>query len=277
MAGFGCGRCLPCRINRRRTWAWRMYLEALCHDASSFVTLTYAPENIPPGGNLDPRHLQLWLKRLRKEIYPRTVRFFAVGEYGDQTQRPHYHAALFGLGVLDTACINRAWGLGHTQVAELNQATAQYTAGYVVKKMTAMGDPRLGGRHPEFARMSLRPGIGAPAMEILAKTLSANPHGANQLAAVGDVPHQLQMGKHAFPLARYLRRRLRKELNLEDAATRPARDALSYEASREVCDLLSAALVSTPAASVRSVLTARDEQKFLNVKARAALRGKRHL
>lgn len=254
-----------------------MFLESLCHDHSSFVTLTYSPENLPDGGTLVPKHAQDWLKRLRRAIHPAQVRFYLVGEYGDHTERPHYHAALFGLGVADLPVISRSWGHGHTHVAELNTSTAAYVAGYVVKKMTSISDPRLNGRHPEFARMSLKPGIGAPAMAVLARTYSENPHAAAELEVLGDVPNQLKMGRNSIPLARYLRARLRKEIGLTDDQTRAARDRLSHEASQEVCDLLSAALRTSPVATARSVTVERDTQKIRNVKSRYKIRGARTL
>ena len=104
----GCGQCLPCRINKRREWTFRLELEASLHEHNSFVTLTYADQFLPEDGSVNPRHTQLWLKRLRKVLDPRKVRFFLCGEYGDQTFRPHYHACLFGVG-LDDAHLDRDW------------------------------------------------------------------------------------------------------------------------------------------------------------------------
>lgn len=130
------------------------------------ATLTYAPEHEPPDGSLSPRHMQLWLKRLRRLLPPtRPIRFFGCGEYGDETFRPHYHVALYGVAPLETELVQSSWGMGHVHLMELNAETAQYLCGYVVKKMTSPDDPRLQGKHPEFTRMSLRPhGIGAGAV-----------------------------------------------------------------------------------------------------------------
>ena len=127
---YGCGQCLPCRINKKRVWTHRIMLESSLHTDNAFVTLTYSDENLPKDGSLVPRHVQLFLKKVRKEIEPARLRFFCVGEYGDRTQRPHYHVALFGYppcsrGRTDHrkehCCencdrIRRSWNLGTAKV-----------------------------------------------------------------------------------------------------------------------------------------------------------------
>lgn len=222
-AAFGCGQCMPCRINRRRLWSHRIVLEALVSSSASFLTMTYADECLPPAGSLDPRHCQLFLKRVRKHT---PLRYFLVGEYGDQTERPHYHAALFGVPPCgcdfrcpDPRChciqFKKDWGMGNLYWGDLTLQSAQYIAGYVTKKLTAKDDARLNGRYPEFARMSLRPGIGASALADVASALF-NKHGWNEVARTGDVPSMLRHGSSKLPLGRYLRRKLREHMNFAD-------------------------------------------------------------
>lgn len=191
-----------------------MMLEAAVHPASSFITLTYNEENLPDAGSLQPTDLQLWLKRIRK-IYPHTLRYYGVGEYGEQTERPHYHVALFGHDPRDTEAVKRTWHLGHSYTGELTLQSAQYIAGYVTKKLTSPDDPRLAGRYPEFARMSLRPGIGAPGLPAVAAALQ-NKHGWDEIGARADVPGMLRHGGRTMPLGRYMRLRLRAEMNFTE-------------------------------------------------------------
>jgi len=254
MAGsvpHGCGQCLPCRINRRRLWSWRMFYESQLHEANSFVTLTYSEEHVPTSGSLVPADLTNFFKRLRSSISPQRVRYFAVGEYGDNTQRPHYHCCLFGLGPDSAEVIDSSWGLGFSFTAEFNQLTAQYCAGYVVKKMTASHDARLDGRYPEFARMSRRPGIGAGAMALLAEQLSTDA-GLNEILALGDVPSHLRMGNRSLPIGRYLRQKLREEMGMPEEFTRDAKQKYTTEKESEVQALFIRALKASPRSAVTS-------------------------
>lgn len=211
---FGCGQCMPCRYNRRRLWTHRIVLEALKHERSSFVTLTYDAEHLPPGGTLVPRDVTLWLKRLRKELSPLSLRYFLVGEYGDESWRPHYHAALFGVSPGDSQVVLDSWGKGHVMCGDLNLFSAQYISGYVTKKMTSKTDGRLNGRYPEFTRMSLRPGIGASAIGDIKDSLVSEYGIKSMLENVG-VPISLSHGGKAMPLGRYLRRKLSEELGVD--------------------------------------------------------------
>lgn len=215
---YGCGRCLPCRINRRRVWTHRIMLEAAQYHDNAFATLTYADENLPGDNSVSPREIQLFIKRLRFG-YPVKFRYFAVGEYGETSGRPHYHLALFGFkpceyGVTrkrEDCCpscrwVYEKWGKGHILLGELTKDSAQYIAGYTTKKWTKGGHPGLQGRSPEFARMSLRPGIGLGMMHDLASVLLEHKLDERMI----DVPTSLQHGGKKWPLNRYLRRKLRE-------------------------------------------------------------------
>lgn len=204
-----CGRCEPCLINRRRTWAARIVLEAMCHEESAFATLTYKPEKLPV--ELKPRHMQLFLKRLRRRLPPKSLRYYGAGEYGDKTGRPHYHLALFGIGRRHAELVAQAWAVGFVSVGDLTIQSAQYVAKYVVKGLFRDDSPELLGRHPEFARMSLRPGIGAEAMRRLGLTLEGRGE-SESLARRGDVPGDVRISGGRYPLGRYLRARLREEV-----------------------------------------------------------------
>ena len=109
-----CGHCIGCRLEYSRQWANRCLLELKDHDSAYFVTLTYNDWHVPMSHYTDPmtgefcdaqtlrkRDYQLFMKRLRKAFPGQQIRFYAAGEYGPKTYRPHYHAILFGLKLDD--------------------------------------------------------------------------------------------------------------------------------------------------------------------------------
>lgn len=243
---YGCGQCMPCRINRRRLWTGRLLLEARQHASSSFVTLTYDEEEVPDDGSLRPEDTQRFLKRLRK-LVPVQLRYFLVGEYGDVTWRPHYHAALFGLpsqllyldsnGAVRCDAIGKAWPFGFYQVGEINAQSAAYLAGYTVKKLTREKDneERLKGRRPEFARMSLRPGIGAGATKAIGEYLSTRV-GSRAVAAAGDIPGAVRYAGRMYPLGRYLKGRVRESVGMEKKAPEAVVAAVAEELAAVAVD-----------------------------------------
>lgn len=250
-------------------------LEAMQHTDNCFITLTYDDEHLPLDLSLKPRDLQLFVKRLRRQVEPSTFRFYAVGEYGEENHRPHYHAGLFGfpgcqhgrsryrLGVANCCywcdMVRDTWGRGYIDVGNLEPDSAQYLAGYVTKKMTSKSDPRLNGRHPEYARMSLRPGVGAEAMLQVASVLLQ--YGQDDAA---DVPLALAHGRKELPLGRYLRRKLREAMGKDGKISQEAMDQLS----EQMFAVRLAARSDSEDPSVLSHLKKSMDQKVRNFEAR---------
>lgn len=179
-----CGSCLGCRTDQARGWAVRLVHEGDVAGPAWFATLTYAPEKCPDNGTLVPRDVTLFLKRLRLSESGR-VSYYLSGEYGDATQRPHYHMVLFGAALLDreflthrsgaavyrSAGMEEHWGAGLCEFTGLNYAAARYVASYVRKKVRQRDNPNHYTRVDpatgelvdiarEFGRMSRRPAIG---------------------------------------------------------------------------------------------------------------------
>lgn len=187
-----CGHCIGCRLDYSRSWADRMMLE-LDHFGGKaiFATLTYDNEHVPitidpdtgEAGyfTLDKSDLQKFFKRLRKKYPDKEIRYYAAGEYGNTTFRPHYHAIIFGLCLEDfTDCVYHGrndlgqvhfssedfyhiWQQGFVVLASVSWKTCAYVARYVQKKALAERNPFLDkfGCETEFSVMSRRPGIGA--------------------------------------------------------------------------------------------------------------------
>ena len=175
-----CGQCMPCRITKRREWETKLNLEWQTWNCGAFVTLTYAPEHLPQkhyykGGTLDKTHLQKFMKRFRKnfnETYGnRVIRYFGVGEYGDRSQRAHYHLVIFNAEANQIEYITKkSWKLGHSLTAELNKERINYTLGYTIKKMTSPNNFK-DNRQAEFSLMSRKPPLGTYAIPKFAKAI----------------------------------------------------------------------------------------------------------
>lgn len=165
-----CGRCIGCRLDYSRMWAIRCVLELSECDCSSFVTLTYDDEHLPPGSKVSKPTLQKFLKRLRKLVYPKEVRYFACGEYGSRTLRPHYHLIIFGHDFPDrykwsskngnayyrSPSLEKLWPFGQSLVGDVSFNSCAYVARYVMKKSRDQDDILK-----PFLLMSRRPGIGS--------------------------------------------------------------------------------------------------------------------
>lgn len=160
-----CGECNYCLGARRDDWSFRLRQELKCSVRGDFITLTYAPESLPTvlestgeyfaNGTLVRKHVQLFVKRLRKRCSAERLRYYLVGEYGTDDDRPHYHILLFGMLPEKLRQVELAWTFGHVHYGELNDASIHYTTKYVINRH---GD--FGGREPPFCFMSRRPGIG---------------------------------------------------------------------------------------------------------------------
>ena len=180
-----CGQCIGCRLEKSRQWAMRCVHEASLHGENCFITLTYSDEYLPPLGSLDREAFPLFMKRLRKRFQPQRIRFYSSGEYGEKTQRPHYHALLFGFDFPDkiflrkrgeydcwnSPILEKLWPFGLSEIGSVTFASAQYCAGYMMKKVTgdlaeahyARVNPHtgeIGYLEREYATMSRRPGVG---------------------------------------------------------------------------------------------------------------------
>lgn len=154
------------------------------HAESCFLTLTYSDKKLPKNNSVNIRHFQLFAKSLRKKIGP--FRYFHCGEYGAQTNRPHYHVALYGYSFPDrkflkttdsghrlytSELLDTTWSLGHCYIGELTYQSAAYIARYILKKISGpMAQihyqdlcPITGKTwevKPEYVSMSTNKGIG---------------------------------------------------------------------------------------------------------------------
>lgn len=182
-----CGQCVGCRLERSRQWAIRCMHEAQMHTQNCFITLTYNNESCPKDFSLNHKHFQDFMKRLRKRYGDKNVKFYMAGEYGENFDRPHFHACIFGLDFEDKKFFRRTqtgsflytseileslWPFGYSTIGDVTFESAAYVARYIMKKVNGEQSSRyeycdletgeLIKRKPEYNRMSLRRPKGTP-------------------------------------------------------------------------------------------------------------------
>lgn len=164
--------------------------ESQLYQDNCFITLTYDREHLPDDYSVHVRPLQLFFKKLRKDLGSKKIRFFACGEYGEINLRPHFHALIFNHDFNDkvlhsierenriytSLSLSKFWPYGFTTLGDITFESAAYVARYNMKKVNGENadiyylrkNPETGFWHrvePEFIVMSRRPGIGAPWLE----------------------------------------------------------------------------------------------------------------
>lgn len=133
-----CGKCIDCIQRKRSDWSFRLLQEHKNSLKSTFLTLTYNEENLPQNSKLVKKDLQNYFKRVRTSH--RNLKYYAVGEYGTQGLRPHYHAIVFNC---DNSTLVDQWHntkgtdknvLGFVTCDTVTEASIHYVTGYVVSK-----------------------------------------------------------------------------------------------------------------------------------------------
>lgn len=183
-----CGRCWACIQTKRSVWTFRLLEELKQTISAFFVTLTYNEKNIPDNQSLKKKELQNFIKALRTAIqtdYPSgsqwlkqsdktqkwspKLRYFACGEYGGKTKRPHYHAILYDIPTdyiqpdpiynnSYSPKLEKIWNKGQIQIGNVERASAHYMTKH---HMFPLSEETLTDKQEKpFSIMSRRPGIG---------------------------------------------------------------------------------------------------------------------
>ena len=183
-----CGKCPECCKDYYTQWATRGSRELVQWETSLFITLTYDEEHLPHDRSLNKKHVQDFIKRVKKRFNStkeNPIRQIYCGEYGTQTLRPHYHVILFNVDFVDkrkhyksnsghqvftSEQLTHLWGKGNAEFGFAEPSSIAYLFKYILKKKT-----RKEKRQPltlelpegcydvthEFIEGSRNPGIGA--------------------------------------------------------------------------------------------------------------------
>lgn len=159
-----CGKCPECLRDRQNAWIFRLQQEQKVSNTAAFITLTYAdaPKSFNGHDTLHSKHLTNFWKKLRKaNNSSKTIRYYAVGEYGTKYLRPHYHAIVFNINqkiLQHNEKLSQIWGHGHVDIAKSEGGSQRYTLGYI---MSGTWQPTQDDddRQPQFQRQSKNLGI----------------------------------------------------------------------------------------------------------------------
>ena len=162
-----CRKCVECVQVYSNNWAVRCMLEAKSHSENCFITLTYDEQHVPE--SVSVREMQLFLKRLRKALGKKKIRYFCCGEYGEKSGRPHYHLILFGVSfsadrqylkqdrrgnvIFTSPTLSRLWKNGFHSIGDLTFDSAKYCAKYMQKF-------NVNEKRKSFTIQSRKPAIG---------------------------------------------------------------------------------------------------------------------
>lgn len=243
-----CGVCYSCRYNRARHWTGRIIFQSIMRPGVVSLTLTYSDSNLNfivdktdwsvSFATLKIRDYQLFLKRFRKLIKV-PIQYYICGEYGEKTERPHYHVLLWGVPHHDTLIpgtlykladlkrnvdypdlakdLLRCWQLGNIHCATFTPQFAAYCAKHTTKFNYAIDPDALGVRLPQFARMSLKPAIGdVPHGQVHPLIdFCFSDYGSRYILQHGDVPNIFRFDGQFYPIGRYLVNKMRVAVGME--------------------------------------------------------------
>lgn len=156
-----CGKCIDCKKARVNSWYVRLLEEKKQSTSAHFITLTYDDETIPYSDSfiptLDYGDFQRMIKRVRKNYRTKKpIKYFAVGEYGSKTDRPHYHVIIFNAENPEN--ITNEWQkYGFAHVGNVSDSSIYYTLKYCLKNID--DETKQLDRKPEKALISKKLGL----------------------------------------------------------------------------------------------------------------------
>lgn len=199
-----CNRCHSCKVNKKKEWADRLFVESRYWTNSYFISLTYDPEHMPRDLSLSKKDVFDWKKRLG--YYFGTVpQLYYCGEYGSVGDLPHYHVIIF-TNEDHWDDIMNSWTFGNVDIKHLTRGRCNYIAGYVVKKLDK--EERTDGRTPEFYGASRRPPLGYQLLFDLLERLSSDDNFRERVMRSPFPPYSVKIGGDFVRLPPYIRNKL---------------------------------------------------------------------
>lgn len=180
-----CNMCLECRNMRREEYTMRLRHEIETSGyIASFVSLTYRDDELPLllplgsavvgsyfgssppafGSTLSRSDVSQFCDKLSKRVrrkYGHGIKYVAVGEYGDDGHRPHYHLIVVGLPANERHMVYDTWNKGRVDIQPVGKGAIRYVLSYIDKQIfgaDALYD-YYGDFEPPFAHFSKGLGV----------------------------------------------------------------------------------------------------------------------
>nr|QJB21654.1 MAG: replication initiator protein [Microvirus sp.] len=200
-----CGRCIECLQTKRASWSFRLKQELIKAKSATFLTLTLNDEHLKKIENcgkyyatLEKKLLQDYFKRVRK-YNKHKLKYFAVGEYGEKNNRPHYHAIVFNS---DNNLLREKWGdYGFVSTDNVSDASIHYVTGYVLKKYGEIDE--ISG----ISKETYSPGLQPP-FSIMSKGLGLSYVNSAKDYHISNQTFKTQKGAQSGYLSRYLKSKI---------------------------------------------------------------------
>lgn len=130
-----CGTCLACRVNKKTFWTNRIAYDVMYYNrlgyGSTFAGLSIDDNHLNSYRSVVKEDLQKVIKRLR-HYSPIKFKHFSIGEYGSDSQRPHYHSILIGLPTeISKDVLRKSWTYGFTTAEPVTSGRIRYVVDYL--------------------------------------------------------------------------------------------------------------------------------------------------
>lgn len=180
-----CKMCIECRNMRREDFSKRLRMELINYNyVGSFISLTYRDKDLPIlypegsavvgkyfgscppafGSTLYPPDISNFCDKMQKRLkraYGRSGKYVAVGEYGSDQHRPHFHIIYVGCPSANMRkVIREVWNKGNIDIGPINKGAVRYVLDYIDKQVFGAKTlyDEYGDFYPPFAHFSK--GIG---------------------------------------------------------------------------------------------------------------------
>lgn len=186
-----CGQCPQCLSSRSKSISFRLLNQAYISKNNYFITFTYADDKLPVNMSLDKKVVSNFNKKLRTYLHRKGLssdfKFFAVGEYGSSTYRPHYHFIYYDLEIPDlhyeytkdsfnhfsSKFLQDTWSNGFVDIGSVDIGSIFYVSRYCDKKRLLTKEEKKlflqFGLEPEFQLGSKN--LGLYNMDVLKQKL----------------------------------------------------------------------------------------------------------